>query len=90
MSGGVRSFPLNPPAVKHFPAVRANPVLLATPAPIILVTPVALTQGTRLGPYEIVTPPSAGGRGEVYHARDTQLETVAIPINMVPVREHVR
>jgi Tol biopolymer transport system component len=41
----------------------------------------ALSQGTRLGPYEILAPAGAGGMGEVYRARDTRLErTVAVKV----------
>src|SRR6266571_9163185 len=41
----------------------------------------ALAAGTRLGPYEIVSPIGAGGMGEVYRARDTRLErTVAVKV----------
>jgi Tol biopolymer transport system component len=41
----------------------------------------ALTSGTRLGPYEIHSPLGAGGMGEVYRARDTRLDrTVAIKV----------
>jgi serine/threonine protein kinase/dipeptidyl aminopeptidase/acylaminoacyl peptidase len=35
---------------------------------------VRLTPGTRVGPYEIVTPLGAGGMAEVYRARDARLD----------------
>jgi len=41
----------------------------------------ALTSGTKLGPYEILSPLGAGCMGEVYRAKDIRLDrTVAIKV----------
>jgi serine/threonine protein kinase len=54
---------------------------LAVASPIIAVTAVPLTAGTRLGPYEIAAQIGVGGMGEVYRATDTNLKRqVAIKV----------
>src|ERR1700723_2143375 len=48
----------------------------------------ALTSGTKLGPYQIESLLGAGGMGEVYRARDTRLNrTVAIKTLMQGVAD---
>ena len=42
-----------------------------------------LSAGARLGPYEVVSDIGAGGMGEVYRARDTQLKRDAA-LKIVP------
>ena len=56
---------------------RARTSFLQSPP----VSPTALTTGTRLGDYEIVSLVGSGGIGEVYRARDTKLKReVAIKV----------
>jgi len=47
---------------------------------------VILTNGTRLGPYEILAPIGAGGMGEVYKAKDTRLDR-KVAVKVLP--EHL-
>jgi serine/threonine protein kinase len=47
-----------------------------------------LSEGERLGPYEILSPIGAGGMGEVYKARDTRLDRiVAIKVSQAQFSE---
>jgi len=46
-----------------------------------------LTPGTRLGPYEILSPLGAGGMGEVFRARDTKLSR-DVALKVLP--DHLR
>jgi Tol biopolymer transport system component/predicted Ser/Thr protein kinase len=55
---------------------------------MIPASPVLLSTGTRLGPYEIIAPIGAGGMGEVYKALDTRLNRiVAIKKGLAPFSE---
>src|SRR5579871_6026316 len=47
----------------------------------------ALTSGTKLGPYEISAPIGAGGMGEVYRARDTRLNR-DVAVKVLPSDMH--
>ena len=48
----------------------------------------ALTSGTKLGPYQVIAPIGAGGMGEVYRARDAALERdVAVKVLPTVVSE---
>jgi serine/threonine protein kinase len=46
-----------------------------------------LSPGTRLGPYEILSPLGAGGMGEVYRAKDTRIER-DVAVKVLP--EHLK
>src|SRR5271155_4074765 len=45
----------------------------------------ALSIGSKLGPYEILAPLGAGGMGEVYRAKDIRLDRI-VAIKILPVQ----
>ena len=46
------------------------------------ITPMPVSVGDKLGPYEILAPIGAGGMGEVYRARDPRLDRdVAVKVS---------
>src|SRR5262249_16182820 len=48
-------------------------------------TPMTLSNGTRLGPYEILAPLGAGGMGEVYVAEDNRLDR-KVALKLLPTQ----
>jgi eukaryotic-like serine/threonine-protein kinase len=63
-------------------------VVRRRPSAAIMRARMALTSGTKLGPYEIVAPLGAGGMGEVYRSRDSRLGR-EVAIKVLPASFHL-
>jgi Protein kinase domain len=79
MGGRIGAWPFRVDPASGDPAAAGNLVLLYNP--FANRSPMTLTPGTRVGPYEVSAAIGAGGMGEVYRARDTRLNRdVAIKV----------
>ena len=86
-----RTYPLAeiPEAIRYLEEGHARGkvvIRMAVASPVQSVhRSVALSSGTRLGPYEVLAPLGAGGMGEVYRARDSKLER-DVAIKVLPAK----
>ena len=72
---------IRPPLMTPDGNVRPHRHPRPPPPPLPVEAEMTIAAGTRLGPYEVLSPIGAGGMGEVYRARDARLSReVAIKV----------